>query len=183
MWSPEAEDSFLSGFSDPVPFEIRPDGSIVTTGEIDRDSTTSGKRYFNFKVFASDYGTPPLNVTRDISVIVEDINDNPPTFTMMKYKHMISNDFPPRTVIATPFAFDGKDESDSVYEYSIIGGTPGVIHIDKKTGVVITTDKAKNLKPQTLTYTLRAVDLEKTQLSAEAKLMIQVIKSDTPDTC
>ncbi|XP_041350814.1 protocadherin Fat 4-like [Gigantopelta aegis] len=165
---------------DPVPFEVQPTGSIVTTGKIDRDSKTTGKRYFNFKVCATDKGTPPFNVTRDISVIIEDVNDNPPTFTMRKYEHMISDSFPTRTVIATPFAFDSVDETDSVYEYSIAGGKAGVIHIDKSTGVVITTDKAKTLKPDTLTYTVKAVDKENNQLSAEAKLIIKVIKSESP---
>ncbi|XP_067676182.1 cadherin-related tumor suppressor-like [Haliotis asinina] len=165
-----------------VPFKVEADGSITCSERIDRDH---GPKYYTFKVRATDNGTPPFNVTRDISVIVDDINDNPPKFPLPKYKHMVSDIFPPRTVVATPFAFDNVDETDSVYHYTMKGDNLGYFHINEKTGVVVTTDMASTLDPQTITYQIEAVDLYNKSLKAVTELEIQVIESLTPSnsTC
>ncbi|XP_046553353.1 protocadherin Fat 4-like [Haliotis rubra] len=165
-----------------VPFKVEADGAITCSERIDRDH---GPKYYTFKVRATDKGTPPFNVTRDISVIVDDINDNPPKFPLPKYKHMVSDVFPPRTVVATPFAFDNVDERDSVYHYTMKGDNLGYFHINEKTGVVVTTDMASTLDPQTITYQIEAVDLYNKSLKAVTELEIQVIESVTPSnsTC
>lgn len=157
-----------------VPFAIKNDGSIITTKRIDRDA---GYEYFRFTVHATDSGAPPHNTSQEVGIIVDDINDNPPHFTMDTYQHMISSSFPASTIIATPFAFDDVDKTDSVYQYRLVGGTPGYFIIDQQTGVIRTTDRARSLKPGKMEFKVVANDFYSKTLKAEAKLNIQVIQS------
>ena len=169
-------------FSFTVPFAIKNDGSLVTTKRIDRDA---GYEYFRFTVHATDTGAPPHNTSQEVGIIVDDINDNPPHFTMDTYQHMVASNFPASTIIATPFAFDDVDKTDSVYQYSLLGGTPGYFYIDQQTGVIRTTDLARSLKSGKLEFKVVAQDLYNKTLTAEAKLNIQIIqtKQGRKSTC
>lgn len=165
-----------------VPFAIKNDGSIITTQRIDRDA---GYEYFRFTVHATDNGTPSHNTSQEVGIIVDDINDNPPHFTMDTYQHMVSSNFPASTIIATPFAFDDVDKIDSVYQYSLLGGTPGYFYIDQQTGIIRTTDLARSLKSGKLEFKVVAQDLYNKTLTAEAKLNIQIMqtKQGRKSTC
>ncbi|CAI9734033.1 protocadherin Fat 4-like [Octopus vulgaris] len=156
-----------------VPFTLKSDGSIITTEVIDRDA---GYEHFRFTVHATDTGSPPHNTSQEVGIIVNDINDNPPHFTMETYQHMVSTHFPGSTIVATPFAFDDVDKTDSVYQYKLHGKNPGYFYINDQTGVVRTTNLARNLKAGMMEFTIVAQDMYNKSLTAEAKLIVRVMK-------
>uniref|UniRef100_A0A0L8GQ41 Cadherin domain-containing protein n=1 Tax=Octopus bimaculoides TaxID=37653 RepID=A0A0L8GQ41_OCTBM len=156
-----------------VPFTLKNDGSIITTKVIDRDA---GYEHFRFTVHATDTGSPPHNTSQEVGIIVNDINDNPPHFTMETYQHMVSTNFPGSTIVATPFAFDDVDKTDSVYQYKLHGKNPGYFYINDQTGVVRTTNLARNLKAGMMEFTIVAQDMYNKSLTAEAKLIVRVMK-------
>jgi hypothetical protein len=129
-------------------------------------------------VTASDGGQPPLQTTRDVNILIKDINDNGPRFTLDTYSHTVATNFPSHTAVATPFAYDDIDQSNSLYHYSMSGEKMGYFHIDARRGVVMTTNAARSLPPQILTYTLHAVDQQNTALKATATLNIQVMQPE-----
>ncbi|GAB1604982.1 protocadherin Fat 4-like, partial [Argonauta hians] len=159
-----------------VPFMLKNDGSILTTEVIDRDS---GYEHFRFGVHATDSGNPPLHTRQEVGIIVNDVNDNPPRFTMDTYQHMVSTNFPASTIVATPFAFDDVDKTDSVYQYKLLGQNPGYFYINDQTGVIRTTDQAKSLKAGQMEYTIFAQDMYNKSLTAEAKLIVEVMQRPT----
>lgn len=164
----------------PVPFSVDNDGNIRTTARIDRDA---GYFYFLFNVRATDTGSPPFNTSQEIGVIMEDINDNPPEFTLRKYRHMVYDLFPPHTVVATPFAHDSRDTTTSIYHYEMTGGKPGYFFIDRETGEVKTTRNVERLGKETITYTVKATDLYNRALTATATLEIQILDSFSNASC
>ena len=105
-----------------MPFSIdSKTGVIVTTARLDCDG--GAPRYFTFSVMARDHGDPPKTTTAYVGVIVDDINDNPPQFTQDVYEHSVSDVFPPHTIVATPFAFDDIDSSQTIYHYEMKGNS------------------------------------------------------------
>lgn len=156
-----------------VPFTLKNDGSIITTEVIDRDA---GYEHFRFTVHATDTGSPPHNTSQEVGIIVNDINDNPPRFTMDTYQHMVSAHFPGSTIVATPFAFDDVDKTDSIYQYKLHGKNPGYFYINDQTGVIRTTNLARNLKAGLMEFTIIAQDMYNKSLTAEAKLIVRVME-------
>lgn len=50
------------------------------------DSDVAGGDEYNLRVKAVDSGVPPLSSVRSVKVIVEDVNDNPPSFRYPTYR-------------------------------------------------------------------------------------------------
>ncbi|KAG7262005.1 hypothetical protein CRUP_009002 [Coryphaenoides rupestris] len=55
--------------------------SIVTTGELDRESTAD----YDITITATDEGSPPLSSSKRFRLSVADVNDNPPVFEEQSY--------------------------------------------------------------------------------------------------
>ncbi|ESO84013.1 hypothetical protein LOTGIDRAFT_229555 [Lottia gigantea] len=165
-----------------VPFDVKPNGAIITTDRIDRET---GKPYYNFKILTLYNCTPPINTVRDVTAIVNDVNDNAPVFPLEQYTSTISKDFPKDTVIATPIAFDEVDERPSSYSYSITGPQPEYLTINKTTGIVRTTGLVKNITtPQIVSYTVTARDNQNPTLHARTKLNLHIMSHNiTKDNC
>ncbi|XP_055954782.1 protocadherin Fat 4-like [Patella vulgata] len=162
---------------DPVPFTVNRDGTVVTSGRIDRET---GQPFYKFKVLTVYNCTPQINTTRDVTAIVDDVNDNPPSFPLDEYTHTVSREFPKDSVVATPVAFDELDEKPSAYSYSLSGPTMECFAINKTSGVVTTTDQIQNLTaPQILSYTVTARDIHNPVLFARTRLRIHVIPNNS----
>ncbi|CAL8304774.1 unnamed protein product [Arctogadus glacialis] len=68
-----------------VPFKLVPSiknyYSIVTTGELDRETTAD----YDITITATDEGSPPLSSSKAIQLSIDDVNDNPPAFEEKSY--------------------------------------------------------------------------------------------------
>ena len=163
-----------------VPFTINKSGIIRTAGRLDRDS---GRKWYAFKVIASDNGSPPQITSTYVAVILDDINDIPPKFSRSEYHHMVASQFPSGTEVATPFAYDDIDTTPTTYQYSLLGGRPGYFEIDRKTGVVTSTAMLSSLQSETMEFTIHALDLYNRELQASAPLTITIVGPSKEPCC
>ena len=69
------------------------DLSLVLTERLDREEVSS----YSLQVVAKDGGTPPLQATLAVEVVVQDANDNKPEFLNKSYQVMLREDVSPDT--------------------------------------------------------------------------------------
>ncbi|XP_070537213.1 protocadherin Fat 4-like [Ptychodera flava] len=79
----EGENGEISYTIDGPPiFTINSDGDVLLNATLDREI----KDLFELKISASDNGTPRLSSSVQLQVIVDDVNDNSPVFSMSTYR-------------------------------------------------------------------------------------------------
>lgn len=122
-------------------FIIVQNGSILVTLELNREM----KEHYNFQVIAIDQGIPSLSSSTEVLVIVEDENDNKPTFLFpSKHNNTISISF--KTAVNSAIgifrAYDNDAgmnaqlsffvESDNVTDYFLLNSYSGEIYLIKE---------------------------------------------------
>ncbi|XP_046999043.1 neural-cadherin-like [Schistocerca americana] len=88
-------------------FSINQEGTVSIQRKLDREETPRHQ----VKVLAIDDGVPPKTATATLTVIVQDINDNAPTF-LKDYRPVLPEHVPPRKVVEI-LATDDDDRSKS----------------------------------------------------------------------
>lgn len=88
-------------------FSINQDGTVTIQRSLDREDTPRHQ----VKILAIDDGVPPKTATATLTVIVQDINDNAPTF-LKDYRPVLPEHVPPRKVVEI-LATDDDDRSKS----------------------------------------------------------------------
>ena len=73
---------FAINSSFPVPFDIDNYGFIRTNDSVDREKNST----FQFVVMVTDDGIKPRSASANVTVIIQDENDNPPKFTQEIYQ-------------------------------------------------------------------------------------------------
>ncbi|XP_057671471.1 neural-cadherin isoform X4 [Diorhabda carinulata] len=88
-------------------FSINQEGTVSIQRSLDREDTPRHQ----VKILAIDDGIPPKTATATLTVIVQDINDNAPTF-LKDYRPVVPEHVPPRKVVEL-LATDDDDRSKS----------------------------------------------------------------------
>ncbi|XP_074147744.1 protocadherin gamma-A4 isoform X21 [Sminthopsis crassicaudata] len=138
--------------------------SLVTDKALDREQVSM----YNVTVTATDGGSPPLSTDTHISLHIEDINDNPPTFALTFYSVYVMENNPRGTSIYSLTARDPDNEENSHVTYSIVDDTvlsaslSSYVSINSETGVL---------------YALRSFDYEQFR---ELKLRVTAKDSGEP---
>ena len=60
-------------------------GRLLVVGDVDRENITG----YSFTIAAEDGGNPPRRATLDITVSLEDVNDNSPVFGQSSYEGVV----------------------------------------------------------------------------------------------
>ncbi|KAK0144532.1 Protocadherin gamma-A2 [Merluccius polli] len=126
-----------------APFKLVPSiknyYSIVTTGELDRESTAD----YDITITATDEGSPPLSSSKRIQLSIADVNDNPPVFEEQSYSVYVAENNKPGSTLCSVTARDpdwrqngtvnysllpSKFSGDPVSSYLSINGDTGSIH-------------------------------------------------------
>lgn len=105
-------------------FSISPEGQVNIQRSLDREETPRHQ----VKILAIDDGVPPKTATATLTVIVEDINDNAPTF-LKDYRPVLPEHTSARTVVEV-LATDDDDRSKS-------NGPPFIFRMDPTADDVI----------------------------------------------
>uniref|UniRef100_A0A8C2M3D3 Protocadherin gamma subfamily C, 5 n=1 Tax=Cricetulus griseus TaxID=10029 RepID=A0A8C2M3D3_CRIGR len=111
---------------------------LLTTRALDREETSD----YNITVTVTDHGTPPLSTENHISLKVEDINDNPPTFSRSFYSTSISENNPRGVSIFSVIAYDADSGDNARVTYALaeytFQGAPvsSYVSINSDTGVL-----------------------------------------------
>ncbi|XP_073932905.1 protocadherin gamma-A7 isoform X7 [Castor canadensis] len=111
---------------------------LITDKTLDREKLS----VYNITLKAMDGGTPPLSTETQISVQVEDTNDNPPTFPHSSYSICLPENNPRGTSIFSVTAHDPDSDKNAQVTYSLdedtIQGEPvsSYFSINSDTGVL-----------------------------------------------
>ncbi|XP_035524777.1 protocadherin gamma-A2 [Morone saxatilis] len=128
--------------SDNVPFkfvsEVKNYYMLVTDGILDREFQPE----YNITITATDAGSPSLSSVKVLTIMVNDINDNPPTFTQSKYDANILENQPVGTFVMKVNAEDIDEGSNSKILYQISRDTnsevSSFLRINSETGELFT---------------------------------------------
>ena len=165
--------------SDPVigvPFVIDSvTGEVSLSESLDYETT----RQFSFRVQASDSGSPTMTTVTQVTVFVEDANDNIPQFTNAPYSVTLNESVPAPMNILTISAIDSDSGVNGEIRYSLSGTE--VFAIDSVSGVVSLIMPLDYELQQSLNFTVIASDSGSPPQSAEQLASITILNvNDNP---
>ncbi|XP_077988357.1 cadherin-23-like [Glandiceps talaboti] len=109
----------ISSGNDLGHFAIDIDTGLVFVNDVlDRESLGT----YNLVVTVSDNGSPALEATADVTIILSDINDESPVFTEITYPFDVVENSAAGTVVGTIEATDSDLGTNAELTYYIIGG-------------------------------------------------------------
>ncbi|XP_049898392.1 protocadherin alpha-8-like [Epinephelus moara] len=119
-------DSGLNGnvicsIGEDVPFALTPSlqdkmYSLVTKSPLDREKQS----HYSITVVAKDAGQPPLSSEKTISVVVSDVNDNSPEFSLSPYTFYVTEGNEPGVSVFSVKAFDRDENNNALISYHIL---------------------------------------------------------------
>lgn len=112
-------------------FSIDQDGVIRTRYELDRERLSS----YNLVIEVRDGGNPPLSSTTSVEVQVDDVVDDPPTFSLVAYETTITKETPANTILVNVSAT--TQDLDPSILYSISSGANNTLfRINQRSGII-----------------------------------------------
>ncbi|KAJ3658411.1 hypothetical protein Zmor_010149 [Zophobas morio] len=115
-------------------FSINMRTGELTARPLDRETHSR----YHLTITAQDRGKPSLMGLCNITVMVEDLNDNDPKFDLSKYSTAIPEDVPADTSILKVHASDADMGVNARIIYSLANESQWLFRIDNKTGVITT---------------------------------------------
>ncbi|XP_012282982.1 cadherin-89D [Orussus abietinus] len=164
---------FLIANQQDVPdIAITENGALYTTRGLDREA----RQNYSITVIAENLrGIGIFQVT----VIVDDDNDNAPVFLASNYEGHIPENSPPGTeVTMTNYlsAYDPDEGDNRDFVYTLSGDGSDLFAVDRSTGRVIFQGRGEQLldREDKSAYELRIIARDKGNLKSEARLLITV---------
>ncbi|XP_070819190.1 protocadherin alpha-8-like isoform X15 [Chaetodon trifascialis] len=119
-------DSGLNGkvicsIGEDAPFALSPSlqdkmFSLVTKSPLDREKQS----HYDLTITAKDAGQPPLSSEKTISVVVSDVNDNSPEFSLSPYTFYITEANEPGASVFSVKASDHDENDNALISYHIL---------------------------------------------------------------
>lgn len=162
----------------PLPFKINQfSGVIRTTKELDFESSSES---FVFVVRASDWGSPYRRESEvNVTVHLENVNDNQPLFEKVACQGVISGDFPVDEVITTMSAID-IDELELVKYKIISGNAQGYFDLNPDSGVLALRHSLATANPQNSVFSLKITATDGENFSDPMFVNISVVHGKSP---
>ena len=159
-----------------VPFVIDPvTGEISLSKSLDYETA----QQFSFSVQASDSGSPSMTAITQVTVLVEDANDNAPRFTNAPYSVTLNESSPVPMNVLTVSATDSDSDTNGVIRYSLLGTE--LFAVDSFSGIVSLIMPLDYEFQQSHNFTVIASDSGSPQLSAEEQVYIAIFNvNDNP---
>lgn len=106
-------------------------GAVTILEELDYDTVNE----YRLNITATDLAFEARTARATLTVILTDINDNPPKFNQTTYEAFLPENSPTETEVYQVEAYDLDSPKFSVIQYSIVGGSgKDFFRIDMKTG-------------------------------------------------
>ncbi|XP_029369142.1 protocadherin alpha-8-like [Echeneis naucrates] len=104
-----------------VPFALSPSVedkmySLVTKSALDREKQS----HYDITITAKDAGQPPLSSEKTVSVVVSDVNDNSPEFSLSPYTFYVTEANEPGASVFSVQAFDRDENENAHISYHIL---------------------------------------------------------------
>lgn len=158
-------------------FSIDGDTGALTARSLDRETQS---RYL-LQISAQDRGSPSsYQGMCNISIIVEDQNDNDPRFELTKYAASIGEDAPMGTSVLRVKANDADVGVNARIVYSLINETNWTFSIDSRTGVISTTNTLDRETTKEYNFMVLATDSGQYEARSE-RVSVQLIVEDVND--
>ncbi|XP_055782692.1 protocadherin alpha-7-like isoform X41 [Salvelinus fontinalis] len=111
----------LCSISEGVPFTLTPSlqdnmYSVVTKSPLDREKQSE----YDLTIVAKDAGEPSLSSVKTISVVVSDVNDNSPEFSLSPYAFYVTENNIPGASVFSVSASDRDLNENALISYHII---------------------------------------------------------------
>ncbi|KAF1384684.1 hypothetical protein PFLUV_G00122740 [Perca fluviatilis] len=90
--------------------------SLVTKSPLDREKQTQ----YDLTITAKDTGQPSLSSEKTISVVVSDVNDNSPEFSLSPYTFYVTEGNDPGTSVFSVKALDCDENDNALVSYHIL---------------------------------------------------------------
>ncbi|XP_068225068.1 protein dachsous-like, partial [Palaemon carinicauda] len=136
-------------------FSIDSYSGQLSSRRLDRESQS---KYF-LVITAEDRASPSSRKgICNITITVEDLNDNEPKFSQNRYTASLAEDVPPDTTVLTVRATDEDHGENSHITYSLSNETIWLFKIDNETGVITTAGYFDYEKESVYTFEVRATD-------------------------
>lgn len=145
---------------------------IVTTAEFDRETHAQ----LTLVVTCADDGLPSLTGSRNVTVIIEDGNDNRPIFLEDSYTVEVSEDHPVGVPLLGVSAIDSDDGLNAEVRYAVESGDG--FSVDARTGVIFATHPLDRERQQVVSLTLTATDLGNPPLTSSVSVSLLVADVD-----
>lgn len=161
-----------------LPFKINQFSGIISTNkELDFESSSES---FVFVVRASDWGSPYRRESEvNVTIHLENVNDNQPLFEMVACQGVISRDFPVDEVITTMSAID-IDELELV-KYKIISGNEwGYFDLNPDSGVLSLRRSLATASPKNAVFSLKITATDGENFSDPMFVNISVVHGKSP---
>uniref|UniRef100_A0A3Q1G628 Cadherin domain-containing protein n=1 Tax=Acanthochromis polyacanthus TaxID=80966 RepID=A0A3Q1G628_9TELE len=162
----------------PLPFRINQfSGVISTTKELDFESSPES---FVFVVRASDWGSPYRRESEvNVTIHLENVNDNQPLFEKVACQGVISGDFPVDEVITTMSAID-IDELELVKYKIISGNEQGYFDLNPDSGILALQNSLATANPKNNVFSLKITATDGENFSDPMFVNISVVHGKFP---
>lgn len=161
-----------------VPFVIYPDGVIKTNRELDREK----KERYDFVVVVFDQGVPRLSSSANVTVLVQDDNDNMPEFNFPADGNKtitIYSDTKPGEKVVQILAKDLDKGINGISGYAIISGNEeNLFVIDPKEGAIFLSKPVTVKQNRSFHMVVSVYDGGNPSLSVNKDLFIKVIEAN-----
>ncbi|XP_055033441.2 protocadherin Fat 4 [Misgurnus anguillicaudatus] len=161
-------------------FSITNTGVLQTTKVLDRETQS----FYNLVITVNDLAPPPITrftSTAQVSIILLDVNDCPPTFISQKMAYVQENT-PVDTVVFTAQAMDADSGPNSYVEYSLKGMFGNKFSIGNINGEVVLVGELDREEMSNYTLTVMATDKGEPPLSStmEVTMIVLDVNDNTP---
>ncbi|VEN39451.1 unnamed protein product [Callosobruchus maculatus] len=157
-------------------FSIDGKSGELTARSLDRESTFR----YTLTITARDHGSPQLQSICNLTISVEDQNDNDPKFDISKYSIMIPEDIQVDTSVLKVHASDADIGLNGRIIYSLANESHWLFRIDNKTGVITTTGYFDRERQSTYNFLVVATDSGKYNARSHV-VPVNVILTDVND--
>ncbi|XP_027549048.1 protocadherin Fat 4-like [Neopelma chrysocephalum] len=171
------------GYNAIIHYTITGDTTSFHVGELSGDIATlepldyESRSQYTFTLKASNPGEPNLQDTANITVIVEDVNEEGPVFDQPSYHQILLDNSTAGTLVVDINARDESKDYDEGIIYSITGGnSEDLFSLSSTTGELrLTRDLSKQTEPQYHSLDVTATDSGLPPLSTSVKVSVTVV--------
>ena len=173
--TPNAGSGMSSGdiMSSSFPFQINhTTGALRVSDSLDYEQT----RQYVFFIIATDTGSPSLSSSAEMTVEVEDINDNSPVFLGTPYTANVSEQAAVDSVVLSVQATDADSGSNAMIVFSIEGTT--FFTIDPSSGEISLSSSVDHESQASHTFSVTAQDQGNPSMSSITSVQIDVLNEN-----
>ncbi|XP_074068884.1 protocadherin beta-2-like [Macrotis lagotis] len=175
----------VCSIQDDIPFVLKPSVEnffrLVTEGILDRESRAE----YNITISVMDLGSPRLKSEHNLTVLISDVNDNPPVFTQREYKLYLQENNNPAVHIGSVSASDKDSGINAKVTYSLLPSETkdfllfSYISINSDNGHLYALRSLDYEAMQAFQFTVKAADGGSPTLSSQA--LVQIVIQDEND--